>query len=97
MTLPPRAHDILGVCSLVHHAEPSVRYGHACAEDRMDRRDGASAPGRREPLRGAGRGTTGEPGTDLEAPEGPDEALQAYRQVCGVALAGLDDGVTRRF
>ena len=25
--------SILGVCSLVTHAEPSVRYGHACTTD----------------------------------------------------------------
>ena len=36
MTLFTRRLAILGVCSLVHHAEPRVRYGHAGTRDVLD-------------------------------------------------------------
>src|SRR5687767_4902986 len=66
---------ILGVCSLVTFAEPSVRYGYACAEHRVDRRDGSSASRRRESLRGRRWGAVGESGPNSETSGGAGKAV----------------------
>src|SRR5688572_20797843 len=88
---------ILGVCSLVQHAEPKVRYGYACpARDEMDRGNGPGTARRRETVRGAGRRAPRESGAELAAPGRPEATVHDRRPICRKTRAGLDALVSGR-
>src|SRR6266511_3085512 len=53
MTVASSVIATLGECSLASLAEPSVRYGHACTRNRVDRGHGPRAPRRRQTIRSA--------------------------------------------